>query len=402
MANIQIDALQPGKVVAEDVATPDGRVLLAKGGKVEPWHIPLFRGLGIAMVDVADSQEDARMRMAAEYVLEFFAFVNPNSPAMENLYRFIVELVAHRLAGGFILPGLEERRAQNVEQLADVFPMEIVGPERIVTHETQLASFPDVYFKIRQEMDSPTASVNRLSQLVSQDLGLTAKLLKLSNSPLYAFGEPVESIRRAIAVIGMEELSTLALGISAVNYFQGIPPELIDMMSFWRHSISCGIFAKILASNLGEANTERYFIAGLLHDAGRLILFKKMPYASAEALLYARENSVPIVEAEQVVFGFTHTTVSRELLSQWKFPQPLSDLINHHHDPESSPTPKQAAIIHVADVMANAMAIATGALYVLPPFEERAWEALGIPADAIGNICGAYEVQAEETIKAFA
>lgn len=401
MPIIRIDELQPGNVAASDVVTPDGRVLLASGGRVESWHIPLFRGLGIATVEIAGDQDDARIQMAADYVLEFFTFVNPDSPVMVHLYQSCVELVVQRLAEGWILPSVAERRAQNVEHLADVFPMEIVSPQRIVTHETELASFPDIYFKIRQEMDSPTASVNRLSELVSQDLSLTAKLLKLSNSPLYAFTEPVESIRRAIAVIGMDELSTLALGISAINYFRGIPPELIDMMSFWRHSISCGIFAKILAQSLGEANTERFFIAGLLHDAGRLILFKKMPYASSDVLIYARENILPIVEAERTCFGFTHTTVSEQLLTLWKFPQQLSDLINYHHNPMSSPVPRQAAIIHVADVLANATGVATGGMYAIPPFEEEAWSMLGIPADAVRGICSAYELQAEETIKAF-
>ncbi len=401
MPTLRIDELQPGNVAASDVTTPDGRVLLATGGTVEPWHIPLFRGLGIAAVTVEPLQGQAHLQMAAEYVLEFFAFVNPDSMPMVQLYRYCVEMVAHRLDEGWSLPPLAERRAQNVEKLADVFPMEIVSPNRIVVHETELASFPDVYFKIREEMASPTASVNRIAQLVSRDLSLTAKLLKLSNSPLYALSEPVESIQRAIDIIGMDELSTLALGVSAINYFQGIPPELMDMMSFWQHSISCGLFAKILAQTLGEAHTERFFIAGLLHDAGRLILFKKMPYASSEALLYARENQVPIVEAEQSVFNFIHTAVSEQLLRTWQFPAQLSELINHHHAPMAAPEPRQAAIIHVADILSSAVGIATGGMYVIPPFDENAWNLLDLPPEAIGNICHAYTVQADETIQAF-
>ena len=401
MPTIGIKQLQPGATAAKDITSLDGRVLLAKGCTIEPWHLGLFQGLGITDVEIEDPQDQDRRQRAADYVREFFAFVNPDTPAIIALYNFAVDLVDQRLAQGWVLPSLSVRRAENVEHLADVFPMEIVNPDRIVDHETKLASFPDVYFRLRKEIDTQTASVNRLATLVSQDVGLASRLLKLVNSPMYAVSKPVESIERAISIIGINELSTLALGISAINYFKGIPHELIDMATFWRHSISSGIFANILARATGETNTERFFIAGLLHDAGRLILFKEMPYASSDALIFARENVLPIVEAERTVFEFSHTTVSEHLLRQWNFPQQLSDLINFHHEPLSAPKPREAAIIHVADVLANAMDIAAGGMYVLPPLEEKAWDSLGISADSLGRICREHEKQVEQTVKAF-
>ncbi|MBI4806028.1 MAG: HDOD domain-containing protein [Desulfovibrio sp.] len=401
MPTIGIKQLQPGATTAKDVTSPDGRVLLAKGCTIEPWHLGLFQGLGITDVEIEDPNAQKRRDQAIDYVREFFAFVNPDNPTVISLYNFAVDLVEQKLDQGWSLPSLSVRRAENVEHLADVFPMEIVKPERIVDHETKLASFPDVYFRLRKEIDTQKASVNRLGALVSQDVGLASRLLKLVNSPMYAVAKPVESIDRAISIIGINELSTLALGISAINYFKGIPPELIDMATFWRHSISSGIFANILAKAMGEKNTERFFIAGLLHDAGRLILFKEMPYASSDALIFARENVLPIVEAEQTVFEFTHTSVSEHLLRQWNFPPQLSDLINFHHDPLSASNPREAAVIHVADVFANAMDIATGGMYVLPQFEEKAWDLLGIPADSVANICREHETQVDQTVKAF-
>jgi HD-like signal output (HDOD) protein len=401
MSTIQISELKPGKVVAANVTTADGRVLLAKGGKVEPWHLNLFQGLGIKSLEVEDSQEDRCIQEAADYVVDFFAYVNPDHPVMGELYNFAVDLVALRLGQGWTVPSLAERRAKNVENLSDVFSPDIVSPEKIAKHDVELSSFPEVYFKLREAIDSPATSVGRLAELVSQDMSLVAKLLKLANSPLYGLDQPIESIQRAIAIIGVKELSILALGMSAINYFKGIPPELIDMKTFWRHSISCGIFAKILAKTLGESHAERFFIAGLLHDAGRLILFKEMPYASSEAMIFARENVLPLVEAEQATFGFTHTMVSEHLLREWKFPPALSDLINHHHSPMAAPNPRDAAIIHVADVMANALGIAAGQMYVIPPFDEQAWDLLGIPAQGVQRICSDYEIQEENTLEVF-
>jgi len=172
------------------------------------------------------------------------------------------------------------------------------------------------------------------------------------------------------------------------------------MGTFWRHSIFCGILARIMAQFLGEKPEERFFIAGLLHDVGRLILFKEMPYASTEALLYARSNMVPTVEAEQATFNFIHTDVSLQLLQQWKFPQHLADLINFHHDPMAAPVPRLAAILHAADAFANAVQIAGGGLYLQPTFCDEAWDLLGFPPDMVHRIMAEFEIQGEAIIQA--
>jgi HD-like signal output (HDOD) protein len=389
-------------VVASDVVTEQGRVILQRGKKVESFHLQLLKGLCIEAVEIeAPSGDSDREEQAAAYARDFFAFVNPDSQVMIELFRFATGLVGARLAEGWIPPSLSERRAQNVEQLEDVFPVEFADPARIVAHETELTSFPDIYFKLKEEAESPKASVRTLTDLVSRDMGLTAKLLKLANSPLYGLPESVESIERAIAIIGIQELSTLALGITAINYFHGIPPELVDMRRFWRHSISTGLIAKIIANAIGEMKNERFFIAGLLHDCGRLILFKKLPYASTEALLYARENFVPIVEAERTVFEFTHTDLSTELLANWQFPKHIAELINFHHNPQDGPDPRLNAVVHVADIMANAVDIAADGMYVLPPFDEAAWNALGLPPSAVGRVMTAFETEVMETMRAF-
>ncbi|NMC50921.1 MAG: HDOD domain-containing protein, partial [Desulfovibrio sp.] len=291
MSRISINAVTPGMIAASDIKSPDGRLLLAAGQKLEKWHLKLFMGLGLDAVDIANAAGGpAAIAEAAEYVRDFFAFLDPDHPVILTLYRHVTEAVARKLDGGEGLPSLDERRAVNVEHLADVMPMEIAAPAKLAAHETELASFPDVYFRLKEEMDSPRSSVPRITSLISRDVSLSAKLLRLANSPLYAFSGTVETIDRAVALIGMDQITTLALGVTAINYFKGIPRELVDMRSFWRHAVSCGLLAKLLAAAAGVNHAERFFVEGLLHDVGRLILFKKMPYASTDALLYAREN----------------------------------------------------------------------------------------------------------------
>ncbi len=108
-------------------------------------------------------------------------------------------------------------------------------------------------------MESPSSSAKDIAEVVSTDVALSTKLLKLVNSPLFGLTQKVDSIERAVSYVGEEELSNLALGITAIRYFKDIPPELIDMQTFWRHSLSCGIFAKLIASNYKDMSDETFF-----------------------------------------------------------------------------------------------------------------------------------------------
>jgi len=378
------DELTAGMVLASDLQASDGRLLFKAGTELEERHIELLKRVGVAEVDVeADLCElsDGMLQDIEDYVRDFFLYVNPDSEPVVEMFRIALALTGNAVAGGWCLPGIAERRASNVEHMEDLFLKGMGSPDTLVRHETELTSFPDIYFRIKEVLEDDSASATRIAKVVSTDMSLAAKLIKLVNSPLYGFPQTIDSISRAVTLVGAKELSTLALGISAINYFKDIPPELVDMKTFWRHSITCGLFAKILAGTQVGLSPERFFIAGLLHDVGRLIMFKKLPYASTEAMLFARENSIPLVEAERSTMDFCHTDISKPLLEAWKFPEGLSNMINFHHNPMEFPNPLEPAIIHVADNLTNAVEIARGGMYVLPGVDEQAWEILGIKAD---------------------
>ncbi|OIQ49818.1 HDOD domain protein [Pseudodesulfovibrio hydrargyri] len=405
MATKHIDELKPGMVLASDLVAKDGRLLFKSGTELAENQLQLLKRVGIPEADVqpdlADLTEDDLLAIE-DYVREFFLYVNPDHPAVIEMFHIALELTARAVVEGWKLPDLEERRAANVEHLDDIFITGMGTPETIVEHETELASFPDIFFRIKEVLEDDAASADRIAKVVSTDIGLSAKLLKLVNSPLYGFPQTIDSISRAVALVGGKELSTLALGISAINYFQDIPPELVDMQSFWRHSITCGIFARMLAGTQSGLSPERFFIGGLLHDVGRLILFKKLPYASTEAMLFARENCLPLVEAEMAVMELCHTDISKPLLAAWKFPESLALMINYHHNPMEYPNPLEPAIVHVADNLTNAVEIAQGGMYVMPGLDEQAWELLGIdPEKTLNEAVSQYAEQIDIVMSAF-
>lgn len=386
MAITPLDQLTAGMVLSGDLKSADGRLLFRSGTPLEARHIELLRRVGVAGAEVeppASELPPGKLKEIEEYVRGFFLYANPDSPPVIAMFRMALEMTGEAVSKGWQLPDAATRRATSVEHMQDIFLKGLGTPETIVRHETELASFPDIYFRIREVLEDDSASSARIAKVVGTDMSLSAKLIKLVNSPLYGLPQPIDSISRAVTLVGAKELSTLALGISAINYFKDIPRELVDMRTFWRHSITCGIFAKILAGTQTGLSPERSFIAGLLHDVGRLILFKKLPYASTEAMLFARENSIPLVEAERAVMDFTHTDISRPLLAAWKFPDELANMINFHHDPMEFPNPLEPAIIHVADCLTNAVEIAQGGMYVVPGVDEDAWELLGLDADTV-------------------
>ncbi|WP_319541476.1 HDOD domain-containing protein [uncultured Pseudodesulfovibrio sp.] len=405
MGITRLDELKTGMVLATDLVASDGRLLFKSGTKLEDRHLELLKRVGVDEADVEIDPNDLSvetLQQVEDYVRDFFLYVNPDFPPTIEMFRIALDLTAKQVAAGWELPDVGERRADSVEHLEDVFVKGMGTPETLVRHETELTSFPDIFFRIKEVLEDDSASADRIAKVVSTDMSLAAKLLKLVNSPLYGFPQTIDSISRAVALVGAKELSTLALGISAINYFKDIPAELMDMETFWRHSITCGIFAKILAGTQTGLSPERFFIGGLLHDVGRLIMFKKLPYASTEAMLFARENSIPLTEAEMSVMGFIHTDVSTPLLEAWKFPEGLSNMINYHHTPMEFPNPLEPAIIHVADNLANAVEIALSGMYVMPGLDEDAWALLGLdPVPVLEESVSQYGAQIDTIMSAF-
>lgn len=390
MKKICVEYIIPGMMLAKSVNGLDGSVLLEKGKILEENDIELLNDAGIdyVFVTVQDKEDEEKflLNLAEDYVCKFFMYVNPDSKIFSELFEIVIELVYEGLKKGMELPCEKFLRAKHVERMKDLFLKDMGGPEDIIKHELSLASFPNVYFRLKKLLDSGTASAKDIAEVVSSDVALATKLLKLVNSPLFALTQKVTSIEQAVALVGEEELTAVALGLSAIRYFKDIPPELMDMKTFWKHSLSCGIFAKIIASHVKGMSEETLFTAGLLHDVGKLILFKNMPYSTVESLIFARENMVPMVEAEEIVLGYTHTDVSSLIMKSWEFPDEINDIVTYHHSPDGASFKKGAIIVQLADNMANAVEIARGGSYVVPGMSDEDFDELNLPIKALRPI----------------
>lgn len=269
--------------------------------------------------------------------------------------------------------------------------------QELVQGSLVLASLPEVVMRTIDLINDPETSTAEIGRVISEDPGLTARLLKIVNSPFYGFPSRIDTVSRAITVIGTLELLDLILATSVVKTFRGIPNELVDMDSFWEHSLYTGVIARILAGRMRAPNTERYFIAGLLHDIGSLAMYKQLPDQCATTLRRAREELTPLHLIEQEVLGFDHGEVGAELMHAWRLPAALVEAIHFHHQPDKSENYRlETALVHLADVFACAIHDSASETGRVPPMEPAAWELTGLSIDIMEAVIDEADRQFED------
>jgi len=273
----------------------------------------------------------------------------------------------------------------------------MTSAQELVNGSLELASLPEVVMRTVDLINDPATSAAEIGQVLSEDPALTARLLKIVNSPFYGFPSRIDTVSRAITVIGTLELLDLILATSVVKAFRGIPTDLVDMDSFWEHSLYTGLVARILAGHLRAPNTERYFIAGLLHDIGSLAMYRQIPDSAAAILRRARNEIAPLHSIEQETLGFDHGEVGAELMQAWHLPPSLVEAIRFHHAPQQAEQHQlETALVHLADVITSAVHDSASETGRVPPMEPAAWELTGLQADIIERVIDEADTQFED------
>jgi HD-like signal output (HDOD) protein len=236
-----------------------------------------------------------------------------------------------------------------------------------------IGSPPPVYHKLHQAMQDPDASFNDFSNIISADPSLAVRLLRIANSPFYGLGSKVETIMHALGVVGIEQLTELALATIMVNQFKGIDKDLVNMQSFWMHSVGCGLAARTIAKSMGERQAEPYYTACMLHDIGSLIIYKEIPEKAREILTRCKSEGLSLSTVEKEVLGFTHAEVGAVVFKKWGLPGSLVEAVQYHHRPsEAKDHPLFPAIVHLADIIAYEMKLGTGGEPTIPVLDPAA------------------------------
>jgi HD-like signal output (HDOD) protein len=270
--------------------------------------------------------------------------------------------------------------------------------EWLVDKTSTIYSLPLFYERLNEIINHPRCSIDDIAKVITEDQGLTARLLKLANSPMFGYFSKIDTISKAVTIIGTQQLRDLALAMSVMEIFTDIPEELINMKSFWQHCIACGIIARALAAYRRESNVERYFAAGILHDVGQLVMCTAAPDTVRELLIASRRDDSLFTDMELGYLGFTHAAVGGGLLGKWKIPASIAEPVSRHHTPAKAERyPVGVAIIHMADIICHALKMGSSCERYVHPLDSTVWERLDIPASSLSRIVHHVEPQVEET-----
>ena len=253
--------------------------------------------------------------------------------------------------------------------------------QELFNTDVEIPSLPDIYYKFKEAMDDPEGSFDEISDIIATDPGLSVRLLRIVNSAYFGFPSQIETVSHAIGVVGLEQLNNLVISTVIMERFKDIPDSVINMESFWKHSIACGLAAKIISSHSKEVNTEKFFVAGMLHDIGRLILALTAPFNILSVYLRCKSENIPLHESEKDILGFTHADIGKHLLKTWGLPVFLQETVGNHHQPGKNPEfAKEASIVHVADHIVNTLKLGDSGESPFPsPMHQTAWKKLGLP-----------------------
>jgi putative nucleotidyltransferase with HDIG domain len=389
MGFVSVDDLEQGMVLSADVRDINSRLLLCKGQKIANSHMRVLKIWGVSEVNVVGGARDQapanqgldpeKLTKAKIAVDAVFKNLNRADSAINEVYQLSI---LYRYRNNML--GLPETGSHPTEaRLA--FSQQALS-KKIDSINMKLPEAPTIIAELNQVISDPLASSNDVAQVVHKSPSLASHLLRVVNSACYGFPSRIDRISRAVTLIGTREISGLALGLCVLQTFKDISPTIIDMQAFTRHSMACGIVARIFAALNNMPHTEQMFVSGLLHDIGKLIFYKYFASDAKTIFDQAAASDQSVLQVEKAVLGISHTQTGKYLLRKWKLPRDLEDNVMFHHNPSRAPDPVKAAIVQMADLITNGTGIAGSGERIIPGFDAQAWQASGIANATIRNV----------------
>jgi putative nucleotidyltransferase with HDIG domain len=272
--------------------------------------------------------------------------------------------------------------------------------EKILKNVKDVPTLPTVYSALYDAMANPQSTANDVAKIVSMDQASAIKILRIANSAFFGFSGRIENIHRAIVVLGFNEVRNLILASSVMNLFSkkesliGFRPS-----DFWAHSLSVALIARSIGKLAGGINVENFFVAGILHDIGKLYLFEFAEDDFVRVLASVEENSRLIRDAEVEILGMDHALMGSLLADQWTLPEPIRNAIHYHHFGTVGDKPDLlVASVHVGDVLARALELGHPGDSLVPQPNESVWEVLKLRPGMISKMVPSFLRDYEEAV----
>ncbi len=257
----------------------------------------------------------------------------------------------------------------------------------------KLPTVPTIYAQLQRILSSPETTSRDVAAIIEQDQSLTARLLRIVNSAYYGFPRRIRTISRAVVILGFNEIKHLTLSVSVIEMFKTKQGSGIDFEKLWDHAIGVAVCTRIIMHTAGRLETENLdsaFVAGLLHDIGKLVEGAYLKDLFSRALDLSAQKSIPLIQAEDEVAKFNHQDIGLFLSQQWELPFDIEAVIAFHHNPLVKKNDRNhfpiIAAVHIADAIVRAMDFGWGGDPFVPHVKDECWDYLKIRAGQLDMI----------------
>ncbi len=243
--------------------------------------------------------------------------------------------------------------------------------------------------KLAKLLRNPQTSAEEIGKAIATDQSLAAKVLRLVNSAFYGFPGKISTITHAVVILGFSTIKNIVLTASIFDVFskKNTAPSDFNIEKFWLHSIGCGSASQAVAIQLGFKEKEECFIAGLIHDIGKIVLYYHFPGEFKGVFRNAREKGILFMESEKEVLDISHDEIGAIITQRWNLPENFQQVVRHHHHPSlSKEFYAMTGIVHAADILARAMGIGNGGDDRIPRIDETVWKDLGFENVSLESI----------------
>ncbi len=228
----------------------------------------------------------------------------------------------------------------------------MLSVREFIDDSVELNSLPDVYIRLNTVLADPNSAAVDMADVIQYDSALSARVLRIVNSAFFGLPSKIEAIQNAVTMLGTLKIHDIALATSVIEAFNGMPKELIDMHSFWRNSIHCGVTSRLLANKCNILDSEKLFVAGMLSDIGHLMMYQKIPEQCAYLLAKVNSENLVLFKQERSLLGFDYAELGGELLRRWNLPESLQLITQYHVEPTAGESFKlETAIVHIAHII---------------------------------------------------
>ena len=272
---------------------------------------------------------------------------------------------------------------------------------KIIGTIDKLPTLPYIVSTLNDLIRNHHTSASDIHKIIMKDQALSSRILKLVNSAFYGFSERISSVSHAIVILGFNTVKNVSLTASVFDMFPKEQSEglLFDRQAFWLHSLACAGTARLIATKVKLPSAEDIFVAGLVHDIGKLVLDQFVHEKFIDIVKLVNDKNILIRDAEdEILDGVNHSQIGAWLATRWKLPTGLVQMIGLHHRPDlADQIIKPVSCVHVADILVRSLDIGSGGDKKIPKMNKEAWDSLGLSYKDIDGIMSVMEKELKET-----